>query len=64
MIPSRTTWVALCGRRAGLNGTQQAEFDAVLHMPLSYADLVSAASALMGAPGPARTDRVLEPCFG
>jgi CheY-like chemotaxis protein len=51
-----TTWVALCEGAIGMNGGQQAEFDAVLRTPVSYNDLVSAASAFTGAPGPVRPE--------
>ncbi len=39
-----TVWVALCRSDAPFSGAQQSEFDAVLHPPLSYTQLVGTAS--------------------
>jgi CheY-like chemotaxis protein len=58
-----TTWIALCEGGAGLNGAQQAGFDAVLRTPVSYNDLVGAAAAFTGAPGPVRPDLLGQPCL-
>ncbi len=62
---SSTTWVAVCESGAALNMPEQREFDAVLHTPISYADLIGVASAFATGSTRARSaaEPLGEPCF-
>lgn len=46
---TNTSWVALCRRDAALSGVHEAGFDAVLHTPVSYTELVGTASVFAGS---------------